>query len=222
VEVEAITGVSRASSVTITSPKGPEEISVDAVLIAAGLEPRTEAVQGPAKGRAGEVIVDTQMRTSVPGVYAAGDVTGPPYLTPVARKEGVVAAENILGNEIEMDYTLVPSSIRLGYEHAFCFSGEGRSAAVKMPSPAGPGSFWSVPRRWTGTSMLAFDPSDGRITGAYAASPGAGLYLAYYAFLMRQGITVDDMEDFLEVHPAADGLYSLAKYAAFRRQNPNK
>lgn len=218
VTVERIDGEKSASIVRIASPEGPDEIRVDAVLIATGLKPHTETIDGLEKGKDGNIVVDARMRTSKPGVFAAGDATGPPYLTPVARREGIVAAENILGNDMEMDYTHIPSSVRLGYEHAFCFSENSSNAALRMPSPAGPGSFWSVPRRWTGTSMLTYDPSDGRITGAYAASPDAGLYLAYYAFLMRQGVTVEDMEDFLEIHPATDGLYSLAKYAAFRRQ----
>ena len=72
------------------------------------------------KDPSGEVLVDNHMETSIQGVYAAGDVTGPPYLTPVARHEGIVAADHILGRVTTMDYRFFPQSVSLASEHAFC------------------------------------------------------------------------------------------------------
>ena len=78
-----IEGSGRVRSVLLA---GGEEIEADAVLLATGLLPRSESLQGLKKGPDGAVIVDRRMRTSVEGVYAAGDVIGPPYLTPAARR----------------------------------------------------------------------------------------------------------------------------------------
>ena len=81
-------------------------------------------IEGVEKGLKGEVRVNDRMETSVKGVYAAGDVTGGPFLTPVARLQGVVAAENILGIDRRFDPAAVPQSISLANELAFCTAGD--------------------------------------------------------------------------------------------------
>ncbi len=57
------------------------------------------------------IIVDKRMRTNLDNVYAVGDITGRSMLAHVAMKEGIVAAENIISVDSEMDYTAVPSII---------------------------------------------------------------------------------------------------------------
>lgn len=62
-------------------------------------------------GKAGEVIVDEHMRTSLASVWAIGDVTNKNPLAHVASSQGLVAAANIAGKFENMDYTAVPSAI---------------------------------------------------------------------------------------------------------------
>jgi dihydrolipoamide dehydrogenase len=214
IKITEITGSGRVESVIFHTKNKQEEIPADAVMIATGLQPRTENIDGLLKGNFGEVIVDSSMRTSVEGVYAAGDVTGPPYLTPVARREGIVAADVILGKDRSIDHVAVPQSIKLGFDHSFCYIPSDESVTVSIPSPAGPGSFWSVPSRHTGISTLDFEPVKGRITGFYASAPGSSLTAAYLAHMMRTNTSVDDMETFIEVHPSTDGIYGLIRYAS--------
>ncbi|MEN6611717.1 MAG: NAD(P)/FAD-dependent oxidoreductase [Methanoregulaceae archaeon] len=210
------TGGNRVSAVAIRDETGDAAIPADAVLLAAGLVPNSGMLDGVAKRRNGEVIVDDHMRTNVPGVYAAGDVTGPPNLTPVARHEGIVAAENILGKDAAADYRAIPQSMHLFNECAFVTPPEEGAAPVLIPSPAGPGSFWQVPTSGTGIAKLFVDPGTGKIEGFYSAAPGAGLVGTYLSFLMRQGVTVQEMGDIPEVHPSTDGLYWLIRYCADR------
>jgi len=209
-DVKSIKGTSGVKSVQY----GTESVDADAVMIAAGLVPRSEMITGVQKGAFGEVIVNDRMQTSVPGVYACGDVTGPPYLTPAARHEGIVAADNILGRDRRMDYRYIPQSINLTHELAFCGTGGEGSASLAIPGPAGPGTFWSVPSGDTGLAKIMADPESGEITGMCAAGPGGGLIAGYMAFLMQRHITVHDFEDFIEVHPSTDGVYGLAKYTS--------
>jgi len=209
------TGATRVSGVSIRDESGERTLPADTVLLAAGLVPNSGMLEGVAKRRNGEVIVDDHMRTNVPGVYAAGDVTGPPNLTPVARHEGIVAAENILGRDVAADYRAVPQSMSLFNECAYVQPPEG-AACVVIPSPAGPGSFWQVPTGNTGFAKLCVDPKTGKIEGFYSAAPGAGLVATYLSFLMRQGVTVKEMGDMPEVHPSTDGLYWLIRYCADR------
>jgi len=212
--VLSIEGCSQLTGVRIRSSVGESTVPADAVLIASGLVPRSEAIEGVKKGSAGDVIVDDHMRTTVPGVYAAGDVTGPPYLTPVARHQGTVAADNILGINRSMDYRFIPQSINLSQELAFCGNGKENLASLAIPGPAGPGTFWSVPSGDTGLAKIFIDPDNGAVKGVCAAGPGGGLIGGYMAYLMSRHLTVHDFEDFIEVHPSTDGVYGLAKYAS--------
>lgn len=210
-DVAGIEGGGRVRSVLLA---GGEELSADTVLLATGLIPRSESLQGLRKGPNGAVVVDRRMRTSVEGVYAAGDVIGPPYLTPAARREGVVAAENILGHMTVMDYTGIPQAMSLRYDYAFATVGTDGGVTLSAPAPAGPGSFWDVAGGWAGLAQVRVDPGSGRLLGAAAAVPGASLLLSYLGYLMKRGITVDDFDDIVEVHPSTDGVYALARYAS--------
>jgi dihydrolipoamide dehydrogenase len=190
------------------------EVKADAVFLAAGLVPNSEMLNGVKKGSLGEVMVDSRMRTSVADVYACGDVVGPPYLTPVARHQGVVAADNILGVPRTMDYTNIPRSISLTHEIAYCINKNEGMGSIAIPGPAGPGSFWSVPTGETGLAKVIFDPETGELAGICAAGPGGGLIAGYMAFLMKNHFSVHDFEEFIEVHPSTDGVHGLAKYAS--------
>jgi len=209
--VASIEGGGRVRSVILADG---EEIEAGAVLLATGLVPRSESLQGPLKRPNGAVIVDQRMRTSVENVYAAGDLIGPPYLTPAARREGVVAAENILGHDTVMDYTCIPQTISLRYDHSFVSTGgEDEALTLSSPAPAGSGSFWDVAGGWTGLARIRVDPGSGRLVGAAAAAPGVSPIFSYLSYLMKQGIAVADFADIIEVHPSTDGIYWLARYA---------
>ncbi|MBP1929320.1 dihydrolipoamide dehydrogenase [Methanolinea mesophila] len=211
-----IGGEEAAGSVRFVHEGEPEEVNCDAVFLAAGLAPRSEHISGIEKGALGEILVNGRMETSVSGVYAAGDVTGCPCLTPVARREGMVAADNILGRPCEMNYTLIPQSMNLMYEYAFARNAKTEGVSLWVPGPAGPGTFWSVPEGRTGMAKLTADPDSGEIEEICVAAPAGGIIAAYSTFLVSMGVNVHDFQKFLEVHPEADGLSSLIKYASLR------
>ncbi|HMA06109.1 MAG TPA: NAD(P)/FAD-dependent oxidoreductase [Methanomicrobiales archaeon] len=210
--LSGIKGDGHVRAVVVGKGRAEAELPADGVFLATGLTPNSEMISGPEKGPLGEVVVDEYMQTSVPGVYAAGDLTGPPYLTPVARMEGLVAADNILGRERKMDYRCIPQSLTLMNEFAWCSMENGPSVGTGSPSPAGPFSFWSVPEGNTGWSGIRANPEDGRILSATLAAPGASIVASYLAFLIRTGCTVQDFDEFIEVHPTTDGAFSLVRY----------
>jgi dihydrolipoamide dehydrogenase len=208
-------------SLQITTDGKIPHYDADAVLIATGLVPNSAMLDGLKKGPEGEVIVDDHMRTSVPGVYACGDVVGPPYLTPVARHQGIVAADNILGIPRKMDCRFIPQSINLSQELAFCITKKKNMGSLAIPGPAGPGTFWSVPSNTTGLAKIFVEPEHGSIEGVCTAGPGGGLITGYMAFLMRHHFSVHDFEEFIEIHPSTDGVSGLAKYASERLKKRN-
>ena len=221
ITVTGITGTSKATGVRYSTRGANASVDAGAVLLAAGLVPNAGMVSGIDKGPGGEIIVNDRMQTSVPGVYACGDVAGAPFLTPVARHEGIVAADNILGKERHMDYSRIPQAIYLAHDIAFCGAGGGEDRIACPSRAAGPGTYWSVPYGDTGLAKLFADPASGEITGMCAAGPAGGVITGYLAFLMQRHITVHDFEEFIEVHPSTDGVQGLAKYASelFRKQD---
>lgn len=212
-DVLSVEGKKGELRMNLKNAGGAGTLECDTILIAAGLIPNADNLDGVSKRPNGEVIVDEYMQTDIPCVYACGDVTGPPFLTPVARQQGIVAADNILGMHRKMDYDHIPQSLSLGYELAFCSDGDPHAKPLVIPGPAGPDTFWGVPDSDTGLAKILVAP-DGSISGMCSASPGAGLIAGYMALLMKHHFSVHDFSDFIEVHPSTDGIYGLAKYAS--------
>ncbi|NOZ69749.1 MAG: dihydrolipoyl dehydrogenase, partial [Deferribacteres bacterium] len=94
---------------------GGNVIEAEKVLVSIGRAVNSEGIGleeiGVKKGGRGEIIVDSRMQTNVEGVYAIGDVVGGIMLAHLASKEGIVAAENALGGNSEVNYDVVPAAI---------------------------------------------------------------------------------------------------------------
>ena len=92
-----------------------EQISGDCVLVSIGRKPALNGIDGKtlglALGERGEIIVDSQLRTNLPNVYAIGDAVGGKLLAHKAEEEGIVAAEVIAGHQVHMDYKSIPSVV---------------------------------------------------------------------------------------------------------------
>lgn len=116
----AIKGRNRVESVDVRLASGEVlEIPTDFVFIGAGETPNSDAVAGILGLQVGthkEVVVDRSMRTSIPNVYAIGDLIGPPMEMFKARKCGVTAARNIMGDKIEFDFSEYPDFLHTTYE----------------------------------------------------------------------------------------------------------
>ena len=115
-----IKGTDRVEAVVATGPDGETfHIECDFVFNGTGERPNSEPAQewlGVEVGPAGEVVVDRRMRTSVPNVYAVGDLIGPPMEMFKARKTGVTAARNVMGEPAEFDFTEYPDFLHTTYE----------------------------------------------------------------------------------------------------------
>ena len=143
---------------SLKSAGKPAVLDCDAILIAAGLIPRSETLSGVSRRANGEVIVNEYMQTNLPNVYACGDVTGPPYLTPVARLQGIIAETTSSGNSGRWTIPQFPSRSNLWYELGFCSDGSTSARPLTIPGPAGPGTFWSVPASDTGLAKILVEP----------------------------------------------------------------
>jgi dihydrolipoamide dehydrogenase len=92
-----------------------ETLEADYVLLSVGRRPALAGIDAAALGlqvgKRGEIIVDHQMRTNLPGVFAIGDVVGGKLLAHKAEEEGVIAAEVIAGKPVEMHYRSMPAIV---------------------------------------------------------------------------------------------------------------
>ena len=206
--LEKILGTDRVEGVVA----GGETIPCDAVLFATGVKPESPFVSGVAKGADGAILVNEQMETSIPGVYAAGDIIGGKCFTPAARLQGFAAADAILGNPRKVDLSQIPFSVVLGLDYTVC---PPKTAGEKetMPNIAGPGSYWHVLDGTVGHMQLETG-ADGTILGFASSGPSTSLVGTYLGYLVRKGITVHEFSPMLEVHPNSDGLYSLIRFSA--------
>ena len=191
---------------------GGETIPCDAVLFATGVKPESPFVSGVAKGADGAILVNEQMETSIPGVYAAGDIIGGKCFTPAARLQGFAAADAILGNPRNVELSQIPFSVVLGLDYTVC---PPKTAGEKetMPNIAGPGSYWHVLDGTVGHMQLETG-ADGTILGFASSGPSTSLVGTYLGYLVRKGVTVHEFSPMLEVHPNSDGLYSLIRFSA--------
>jgi dihydrolipoamide dehydrogenase len=99
-------------SISFTSKGEDQIITCERVLAATGRALNTEAISSlELSKRNGAIIVNDHMETSVPGVYAAGDITGGRLLAHLSFMEGKVAAENAMGHNSKVNYNAVPACV---------------------------------------------------------------------------------------------------------------
>lgn len=186
------------------------------VFLATGMTPNSEIGSGLVElGSKGEIMVNEQMKTSNPSIYAAGDVVGTVGNTPVARMEGVVAARNACDISATMDYHLIPQSLTLYYPVSFLDSGIEKSEDkfnVRIRGSAGPGSFWHVLDGKTGFTKISSDLETGDITRVSSISPASRTSIPYLAKMIKDGYKTADFDDFIETHPSTDAIYKLLHY----------
>ena len=111
-KVEDIKPGTKDVTVKVSDAKGSQTLKAEQCLIAIGVQGNTENIgleKLGVKTDRGYIKVDEFYRTNVDGVYAIGDVIGPPWLAHVASHEGIVCLEKIAGKTVEpIDYSSIP------------------------------------------------------------------------------------------------------------------
>ena len=215
VDIYENTNVLEITENSIITDKGEFE---GKTLIATGRVPNSEIVADIVDlNEDGSIKVNDFFQTSYPNIYAAGDVTGGITLTPYARKEGISAARNMAGYLNKFDEIIVPQSLTLDLDVSFTQktkSNEDESDNVEdviIPGLGGPHAFWRILRGETGITKVSLNSETEEIVRASQISPSSIDDTAYLAFLMNMGITKEDFDDFLEVHPSTDAYYKILK-----------
>ncbi len=117
VKVAGVDAKGKSLKLTLEPAKGgkPETLECDVVLVAVGRVPNTQglglAEAGVKTDNRGRIIVDEKFATSVPGIYAIGDVIKGPMLAHKAEDEGIALAEILAGQAGHVNYDVIPSVI---------------------------------------------------------------------------------------------------------------
>jgi dihydrolipoamide dehydrogenase len=111
--VQAVETTDNGVRVKVSNDEGEKTLEAEQALVAIGFKPNSANLGleplGVKLTERGFIEIDERMATSVPGIYAIGDVTGKLLLAHVASAQGIIAAENIAGAEtIKLDYIMMP------------------------------------------------------------------------------------------------------------------
>lgn len=197
-------------SVTYQNEGWEETLNAEYCLISTGRKPSTEGLGLESVGirmSHGYVEVDETMRTSVPNIYAAGDITGKIQLAHVASAQGLCAAKNCAGEAKNMRYDIVPSCIYTNPEIASVGMTEqkardtGRNYKVGTFPLAGNGKAMILGES-KGIAKIISDAQTGEILGAQIMAPRASDMIAEIAAVMRCEGTIEELEDTIHPHPS--------------------
>jgi glutathione reductase (NADPH) len=194
----------------------------DLLLWAVGRTPATEGFGlgelGVVLDEHGHVVVDPFQNTSVPGVYAIGDVTGLAELTPVAIAAGRKLADRLFGGEPDarLDYEDVPSVVFSHPPIGFVGLSEPEARArfgdaVKVYETRFTSLYHGVTRRKTATRMkLVVAGPEERIAGIHVIGLGADELIQGFAVALKMGAKKSDLDRTVAIHPtAAEELVTL-------------
>ncbi len=213
---------------TLAGPSGESTVSVDRVILAIGITGNVEDVglentPGVAVDR-GHIVVDEWLRTGEPGVYAIGDVVGPPWLAHKASHEGVICVEKIAGVEgvHPLDTSAVPgctyctpqiASVGLteaaaraaGHEvrvGRFPYLGNGKALALGEPE---------------GLVKTVFDAATGELLGAHMVGAEVTELIQGYGIARQLETTETDLMHTVFPHPTLSEMMHESVLDAYGR-----
>jgi dihydrolipoamide dehydrogenase len=207
-------------NVIYTDAKGEHSEAFDKLIVAVGRQPNSNKVFEAATqlllDERGFIHVNSRCETSLPGVYAIGDVVRGPMLAHKGSEEGVMVAELIAGHHARVNYDLIPSVIYTQPEMAWV--GKTEQALKTAGEPYRVGSFPFVASgraRALGETggmvkILAHDTTD-RILGVHIIGPQASELIAQAVIAMEMGASSEDIALTMFAHPTlAESFHEAA------------
>jgi dihydrolipoamide dehydrogenase len=186
-----------------------ETIEADVVLVSIGRRPNTDGLGLEAAGlqanKRGQIEVDHDFKTSVPGIYAIGDVTPGPMLAHKAEDEGIAVAEILAGQVGIINHDVIPSvvytfpeiaAVGLTEEEA---KAKGEVKVGKFPMMAN--SRAKTNREAEGFVKIVADARTDRVLGVHIIASVAGTMIGQAAQAMEFGATSEDIAYTCHAHP---------------------
>lgn len=190
-----------------------ESFEADQIMFAIGRSPNTNGLglekAGVEIGTFGKIKVDEHSRTSVPNIYAVGDVTDRIALTPVAIREGHAFADSVFGNNPRtVDHMLIPTAVFSTPEIGTCGITEGLAREIHGDIDIYKARFRPMRNTMSGRDertlmKLIVNPKDQKILGCHILGPDAGEIIQVVGITMKMGATKADFDATMALHPSA-------------------
>jgi dihydrolipoamide dehydrogenase len=220
--------------VRVEGRKGPGTIECDQILSTVGRKPYSAGLGleriGLKTDERGFLAVDERMRTSVPNVYAIGDIAGQPMLAHKGSREGLVAAAVIAGQPEEYDARCVPAVIftspemaSVGLTEEQCKE-QGRKVRTGRFPFAASGRAMSLLETEGFVKILADEETD-EVLGVHMVGPEVTELIAEATLAIEMGATSEDLARTIHAHPtlpevvmeAAESVHGMAVHIYERR-----
>ncbi|MDB5873992.1 MAG: NADPH-glutathione reductase [Ramlibacter sp.] len=209
-DVKAIEKTSHGLAVTLADGS---TLTVDSVLYATGRVPNVAGLgleaAGVAQGKDGAIVVDEHYATSLPSVYAVGDVTARVQLTPVALGEAMVVVDRLFGaGKRTMGYDFIPTAVfthpnigTVGYSEAEARKVFGEVTVFRS-------EFKALKHTLSGSGertlmKLLVDTATDRVVGLHMVGADAGEVVQGFAVAMKAGATKAVFDSTIGIHPTA-------------------
>lgn len=191
--------------------KDGQTLEADTVLYATGRAPNVQGLglqdAGVAQGASGAIIVDDQYRTSIPSIYALGDVTARVQLTPVALGEAMALVDRLFGGgKRTMEYDLIPTAVfthpnigTVGYTET---QAREKFGAIRVFRS----EFKPLKHALSGSTersliKLVVDIASDRVVGLHMVGADAGEVVQGFAVAMKAGATKAVFDGTIGIHP---------------------
>jgi dihydrolipoamide dehydrogenase len=222
--VESVDASKDKCRVSVKTPKGMEILEADIVFSAVGVTANLEAIgleKAGVKVEKGKVIVDDYYLTSIPGIYAIGDIVHGPALAHVASAEGIICVEKIAGKDVEpLDYKNIPACTYTNPEIASV--GLTESAAKEAGYKISVGKFpftasgkASASGSKDGFVKLIFDAAYGELLGAHMIGANVTEMIAEIVVARKLETTAHEIIKAVHPHPTMSEAIMEAAAAAF-------
>ena len=202
-----------------------EEMTAAKMLVSIGRRYNTDGIGLEKVGvrtENGKIVVDAQMQTSVRGIYAVGDVASRYLLAHVASAEGKIAAQNCLGNNVEMDYQVIPWCVftlpeigHVGMTEKEA-TDEGYEVKIGRFPYAANGKALGL-RETDGFVKTVSDVDSGDILGVHIVGAQASTLIHEAAVAVRLGASAADIAHTVHAHPTLSEIVMESAEAAYDR-----
>jgi dihydrolipoamide dehydrogenase len=213
-------------TLTVEPAKGgaAETLQADIVLVAIGRRPLVEGLGldkvGVKLTAHGRIAVDAHLQTSVPGIYAIGDVIDGPMLAHKASEDGIACVETIAGQKGHVDWDLVPSVIYTQPEVAWVGKTEEQLKAAGVAYKVGKYPFTADPRSRANAATEGFvkvlaDKATDKVLGVHIIGAEAGTMIAEAGLAMEFSASAEDIGRVCHAHPTVNEATKEAALAAW-------
>lgn len=197
-------------------------LEADKVLVGIGRKPYTKNLNFPVNAR-GRIEVNNRFQTSVPNVYAVGDVIEGPMLAHKASEEGVVAVELIAGHRSHIDYITIPNVIYTNPEAVSIGFTEKELKDKNIPYIIGQCHFKAVSRArcmgdTDGLIKLLAEKESKRLLGYHVIGPLASELAAEGVMALTNKMTLDQIANASHAHPTLSEGIKEAALNGLKRQ----